>query len=276
MSKSSFEVIRSEGYQTFKPSGSLDADAVRGMEQECEKQLFTEPYCHVVVNCENLSELSQPGIRFLLNIQRKAKNLNKQICLILANPQILSSLQQQGVSEALPCKANLRAALVDFGLVTQKALDVNFINPFLTATMNVLKIQASTESKPGKLYKRESQDKYLGDISGIIGLVSDAFTGSVVISFPEATFLKIMSRMLGEEFKTMSKEIEDGAGELTNIIFGQSKVILNEKGYGIKTAIPSVVSGKDHSVQNITNGPRVAIPFTTDAGEFFIEICISG
>ena len=179
------------------------------------------------------------------------------------------------LSEALVCRPTLRAALVDFGLVTAKSLDVNFINPFLTATMNVLKIQASTESKAGQMYKRGSKDEYLGDISGIIGLVSEAFTGAVVISFPEKTFLKIISRMLGEEFTSMSKDIQDGAGELTNIIFGQAKVVLNEKGYGIRTAIPSVVTGKDHSVQNLSRGPRVTIPFTTDVGDFFIEVCLS-
>lgn len=157
----------------------------------------------------------------------------------------------------------------------QKVLDVNFVNPFLDATMHVLKTQSSTEAIPGQIFKKEPQEKFPGDISGVIGLVSDVFTGSVVISFPKETFLGIMSRMLGEEFTEITQDIEDGAGELTNIIFGQAKITLNERGYGINTAIPSVITGKNHSISQVSKGPRLVIPFETDVGAFFVEICIS-
>ena len=131
-------------------------------------------------------------------------------------------------------------------------------------------------AKPGKIYVKQPEDKFLGDISGTIGLVSDAFNGAVVISFPKETFLKIMSKMLGETITSISKEVEDGAAEITNIVFGQAKTVLNQLGYGIQTAIPSVITGAQHSVQNLTKGPRVIIPFDSEIGNFFIEICTSG
>ena len=59
------------------------------------------------------------------------------------------------------------------------------------------------------------------------------------------------------------------------MIFGQAKVVLNENGYGIKTAIPSVVSGKDHTLSGLTKGPVVIVPFSTEFGPFFVEICLS-
>jgi chemotaxis protein CheX len=59
------------------------------------------------------------------------------------------------------------------------------------------------------------------------------------------------------------------------MVFGQAKVALNEKGYGLQTAVPSVVSGRDHGIQGIGAGPRIRVPFETDAGPFFIEICLS-
>jgi chemotaxis protein CheX len=154
-------------------------------------------------------------------------------------------------------------------------LDVEFINPFLAATLKTLEVQASTKATPGKPFLKEGGSASAGDISGVIGITADKFNGSVVISFPEQTFLKIMSRMLGEEFTVLNKEIADGAGELTNIIFGQAKITLNEKGYGIKMAIPSVISGKNHVVHGVTKGPVVMLPFETDLGPFFIEISLS-
>ena len=81
--------------------------------------------------------------------------------------------------------------------------------------------------------------------------------------------------MLGEDFQEISKDIIDGAGELTNMIFGQAKVSLNQKGYGIQTAIPSVISGKNHTLSALTKGPVVVIPFSTESGPFYVEVCVS-
>lgn len=272
-----WEVNRSEGYITLKLNGSFEDGEAKQVQAEVFPKILEDPKCHVVINCQNLSEISLTFTRCLLQLQREVKNFNKLLRLILVNEKIRAYLKQQGVEVALPSAPSLREALVDFGLATKKALDVNFINPFLTGTMNALKIQANTDAKPGKLFKPdETNSEHFGDISGVIGMVSDTFNGSVVISFPASTFLKIISRMLGEEYTEITKDIQDGAGELTNIIFGQAKAILNEKGYSLKTAIPSVICGKDHSVKNITTGPRVIVPFTTDVGDFYIEICMSG
>lgn len=161
------------------------------------------------------------------------------------------------------------------GMISKKALDVGFVNPFIDATVKVLGTQANTKSTAGKIYVRKRGEKFSGDISGVIGLVCDAFNGSVVISFPEKTFLEIVSRIFGEKHLTITREIEDGAAELTNIIFGQAKIVLNERGYGIKTALPSVVTGKDHSVVPASQGAVVVVPFESDAGAFFIEITTS-
>ncbi len=157
----------------------------------------------------------------------------------------------------------------------RKLIDVNFINPFLEATLKTLDTQASTKAHAGQVYLKQKSDKYSGDISGVIGLVSDAFTGSVVISFPAKTFLAVLSRMIGEECTEINDMTRDGAGELTNIIFGQAKIVLNKAGYGINTALPSVIAGHDHSVVPMTNGPRMVIPFETDVGPFVVEICLS-
>lgn len=153
--------------------------------------------------------------------------------------------------------------------------DVNFINPFLGATLNVLKIQAQVIAEPGKLQVNTTQNAIHADISGIIGVLSDSFKGSIGICFPEGTFLKVMSRMLGEEFTELSPDITDGAAELTNMIFGQAKVVLNEKNYGIQMALPQILVGKEHSLIPKTSEVSVAIPFKSDCGDFYVVITTS-
>jgi len=43
-------------------------------------------------------------------------------------------------------------------------------------------------------------------------------------------------------------------------------------GKSLKAAIPTVITGKGHTITHITNHPIMAIPFTTDQGEFTIEV----
>lgn len=160
------------------------------------------------------------------------------------------------------------------GGAPKKNLNAEFVKPFLDAAVHVLKVQAQTDAKPGLIHLKKNDATVTGDISGVINIVSPNFNGTVVITFPEATFLKVMSNMLGEEFTTVTKDIVDGAGELTNMIFGQAKIVLNEQGYGLNPAIPTVVSGRNHMLVRKTKGAVVVVPFETNNGGFEIEITL--
>lgn len=269
-----YVIIPGNGYVTLRLLGICDATNVKDAEKDINKILL-DPYPHVVVNCEHVSLISPDWFRLLLGTQKFIKTFNKSLRLVNVSPGVDAALKKGGVNTAFKVVKSLREALVDLGLVTKKMLDTDFVNPFLSATLHVLEVQASVKAKAGKLYVKKEGDKFVGDVSGVIGIVSDSFNGAVIISFPEKTFLKVMSGMLGEEFTEINKDIVDGTGEIINMIFGQAKVVLNEKGYGIKTALPSVVSGKDHSLTTKTNGPVVVVPFESNVGEFFIEICLA-
>lgn len=269
-----FLVQLKDGYVSVSFMSPLTADLLQSFSDEIFKAI--QPPHHIFLDFKDVGELPQPWIRVFMQAYQKIKADHKHIRIFNASDSLLRQLKDDGLIQSLKSVASLRDALVDVGLMMPpQLLDVNFINPFLTASIKVLEMQASTKAHAGKIYKKNPREKFMGDISGVIGLVSEAFTGSVVISFPAATFVKIMSRMLGEEIKEITKEIEDGAGELTNIIFGQAKISLNDHGFGIKTALPSVITGSAHSISQLSNGPRMVIPFESDAGPFFIEICVS-
>ena len=152
-------------------------------------------------------------------------------------------------------------------------MNVKFINPFLEGTISVLKTMAFVEPRAGKPYlKMDSLAK--GDISGIIGLTGSA-TGSLAVSFSEAAILKIVSNMLGENIKSMDGNIKDAVGEITNMISGVARKNLEADGFYIQAAIPTVVSGKNHSIAHVMGGPSLIIPFEIDDGSFVIDVCLA-
>jgi len=272
-SNQNWSILKNEEYFVIKLTGIPKNDSIPSFELAYATIISKPESSNTIVHCGDLIDLSLPWIRSLVQLSKKIESLNKYLRLINVKPSIVNYMRELGLDKTLKVCATLREALRDYGIPMKKIINVDFINPFLTATMHVLKIQASTESSPGSISMKEDKTKHMGDISGVIGLVSNAFSGSVVISFPQRTFLKIMSRMLGEEYTEINKDIQDGAAELTNMIFGQAKIALNEKGFGIHAAIPSVVTGQNHSVQSMADGPQVVVPFETDVGPFFIEIC---
>jgi chemotaxis protein CheX len=270
----SYKFIRGEGHTLLTLTGPVGPEQWKLCASELSSYLGT-PVPYFVVNCAELTDLSPDWIRGLLELQKTLQTGGKDLRLIIVKSALVEVLKREGVDAVFKRCPTQRDALIEFGLISKKRLDTDFLNPFLDATLRVLSVQASTTASAKKALIKQGDEAQLGDISGVIGIVSETFNGSVVISFPEQTFLKIMSSMLGEECTTLSKDIVDGAGELTNMIFGQAKITLNEKGYGIKTALPSVVTGKGHSLQTLTKGPVVVVPFESTAGDFFVEICLS-
>jgi chemotaxis protein CheX len=158
--------------------------------------------------------------------------------------------------------------------IKQKAkLDVGFVNPFIDATIKTIEMMGSakdiTNDKPVVIKKGE---EFPVDISGVVTMMSPQFNGSLAVCFPAKTFLNIVTNMLGEPQPSITPENKDAAAELTNIIFGQTKSVLNEKGYKLEKAIPSVITGKDHFISNDPTVTVMRIPFKCNVGEFYIQI----
>ncbi len=150
-------------------------------------------------------------------------------------------------------------------------MDVKLINPFINATINVLETMAFISVVAGKPYVK-TDNVAVGDVSGVLGLTGIA-NGTIAVTFEEKCILTIVSNMFGETMTELNNEIADAVGELTNMISGQARRELEQIGKVFKAAIPSVVTGRDHSIIHYSDGPKIAIPFSTESGEFTIEVC---
>ncbi len=153
-------------------------------------------------------------------------------------------------------------------------MNAEFINPFISALLNVISTMAQTELTPGKPQKKQD-DKAGGDVSGLIGMVGDNIQGSLSISFEESLVLEIMEKMLGERPDGLNSEVNDMVGEITNMICGGAKNELDEKGFDFGMATPMVVSGKNHTIDHQVDGKKMIMPFTHKAGRLYLEMCFN-
>ena len=150
------------------------------------------------------------------------------------------------------------------------SFDVSIVNAFIEATFEVLKTMAQTPATKETLFLREA-NMVSGDISAILSIRSTSHCGSLAISFGTECFLGIVNRMLGESFKQINAENSDAVAELCNQIFGVAKKNINAAGNDLQPAIPSVVTGVNHTITHKTHGQCVVVKFNTDVGTFTIE-----
>ncbi|HAR42755.1 MAG TPA: hypothetical protein DCS07_09040 [Bdellovibrionales bacterium] len=159
--------------------------------------------------------------------------------------------------------------------VDTPAAQAAFFKPFLDSVMHTLKVQINVASKPGKPFLKKQSSDFSFDIAGIIGITSKSLSGSFMLSFKKEVFLKLIGKMFGEEPTDFQEGLDDAVSELVNIVLGAAKAVLNTQGHGIQMAIPTVVRGDSilSSPQHKKQG--IVIPFTSDVGEFHVEVIIN-
>ena len=68
-------------------------------------------------------------------------------------------------------------------------MKVEFINPFLKSTKNVLETMCQTQAKAMKPSLKEDNITY-GDVTGIIGMASAKVSGCMILSFSKKCIIK--------------------------------------------------------------------------------------
>jgi chemotaxis protein CheX len=158
-------------------------------------------------------------------------------------------------------------------IASNPLFDKQLINTFIESVMKTLSDMAQTKVLPGKPIV-ESKGSVKGEVAGIIGMVAGEVRGNLVIAFTSAGVFKILENMLGETHTSMTPEVTDAVGELTNMIYGSAKTTLNRLGYNFDMAIPTVVSGQ-FKVANVHNGITLSIPFEIEPQKFmYVEISV--
>ena len=193
---------------------------------------------------------------------------------MIAQKEVIKFVADNGLDRLFPCHATLKEVIAPSAPAASSPREktLEFLNTTLEAIRYVLEVSTQIPVKPGRGFLRGSAPDPKVDIAASVGIISTAFHGALILAFPARTYLKIMSAFLGVEYLQMAPEIRDGAAELLNIVLGQAKTSLNEKGYDIRRAVPIVSYGENLKIASASSVPSMIVPFSSDAGEFYVEL----
>jgi chemotaxis protein CheX len=142
-------------------------------------------------------------------------------------------------------------------------MEVKFVNPFIAAVRMVFKTMLNIELVLGAPGLKELKTTS-GDVTGIMSMMGDK-KGTLALSFREKGALFVFNSLMGEEASSISPEVVDAIGELTNIVSGQVRKEFEKNGVNLRASIPLVVVGKGVKTNFITNQPIISLPFTFSA-----------
>jgi chemotaxis protein CheX len=146
------------------------------------------------------------------------------------------------------------------------------IQPFAMCAKDVFSMMLNWETDLTGIFTNERfMSRY--DCSGLIG-VSGALRGSIVVSVDQDVAFAAAEAFLGTKPTSINDEVIDMVGELTNMIAGSGKDRLGIP--GILLGLPTVITGKGHTV-SFDNGAHVEIlQFSSPHGPFTVEIGVRG
>jgi chemotaxis protein CheX len=152
----------------------------------------------------------------------------------------------------------------------KEIMKAEFINPFVTAGMQVLESVIKSAPDPGQLAVR-SATFTTQQVSIVIG-VTGAVEGHAVYGMPLVTAAKIAAAMTSTPIMTFDETAGSAIAELGTMVSGNAATLLSEAGYQCELTPPTLVRGADVEVS--TSTPALVVPLYTDFGKVEINVAL--
>jgi len=221
------------------------------------------PFIFNAITCERI--LPQE-IRSFLSLKKKGINL-----AVVGSSAYVQSMKESGVENIIPYATSMKTATTLFGIRYKPKVDADLINPFLEGSIKVIGSQIGESLTADKAFL--IKEPVPSELVGIIPLVSPIISGMIALEFTKETFLKIASKANGANYTELTPEIELYAAELTNMVYGSSRMKVNENGYSLQQTLPNILKGGN---MGVATAARIAIgvPIKTSLGGFTLTIRI--
>ncbi|MEO7163342.1 MAG: chemotaxis protein CheX, partial [Bdellovibrionia bacterium] len=235
---------------------------------------------NLLINGIRTADIDENWIAILQMLKYKLDSAQKKLRFVNFSRQIVEQLTDTAFKQKEIFSSGVAEALNDFKSDINPEINTNFIKAFIQITPIVLYAQTQMLCKQKKIsMKKDNLSLLPGEISGIIKVSIRDVYYAIILCFPTDTFLKIMSRIKGENFTEINKDIQEGAAELISGIFEQVRTSVKKDKSNVTASIPAVFLGskltsldfEGKGPVSMEKGKMVTVPFESHFGEFFIE-----
>ncbi|MGH9584203.1 MAG: chemotaxis protein CheX [Bryobacteraceae bacterium] len=146
------------------------------------------------------------------------------------------------------------------------------------ASEEVFATMLGLEISPGEPYTEENQDaRQPSESGGVVALIGMAgsWVGTGMLTCTPEFACKAAAIMLMCEFQAVDSEVLDAVAEISNMIFGNVKTILEEHLGPLGLSIPTVIFGKNFSTRSVGQQLWTVVPLTVGADRMQVRIFLA-
>ena len=110
-------------------------------------------------------------------------------------------------------------------------------------------------------------------VVALIGLAGH-YNGTGIISCSPELACRLSSQMLMADFQVIDSEVLDAMSEISNIIFGNVKTMLEEQVGLLGLSIPTVIFGRNFCTRSVGE-QWIAVPLKIDEHDLDLRMCLS-
>jgi CheY-specific phosphatase CheX/anti-anti-sigma regulatory factor len=240
---------------------------------------WRKSHCHMhVIDLKEVIDFMPSAYRPFVQFYNDLKLQDKMMLSVNVPAKILPRFKLDGVDSVFNPTESLAKA---YKILNQKIkstakpkMSVELINPFIEATLNFMKVQANLEVTAQKPTLKKVGEYNKFQVAGRMRIQSLGLAGSVIIAFNRDVFEKLYDQIMGPSLDDQVRNqmvVEQAAGEILNIIFGQAKAILSEKNQlQLDQSLPEILIGEDYKIHE--KMPALVVPFQSAIGNFYLEV----
>ena len=141
------------------------------------------------------------------------------------------------------------------------------------ATQEVFSTMLNMTLAPGKVFVEKEEKTPASGVVSLIGLAG-AWVGTGSLSCPAALACKIASHFLMTEYDAVTEDVLDSVAEVTNMIIGNVKTVLENRLGGMGLSTPTVIYGRNFQTRSTRNREWTVVPFDCEGERLCVQVCI--
>lgn len=113
--------------------------------------------------------------------------------------------------------------------------------------------------------------------SGLVSLIglAGSWSGTGSIASTGAFACRMASSLLMTSYEAVNEDVLDAVGEITNMIIGNVKTMLEEKAGPMGLSTPTVIFGRNFQTRSARIHEWTVVPFACERERLYVQLCIA-
>jgi chemotaxis protein CheX len=142
-----------------------------------------------------------------------------------------------------------------------------------SATHEVFSTMLNMEVMPGDVFVEKEEATPTSGVVSLIGLAGP-WVGTGSLSCSAHLACTIASRFLMADYPAVVEDVLDSVAEVTNMIIGNVKTVLENRLGGMGLSTPTVIYGRNFQTRSTRNREWTVVPFDCGGERLCVQVCI--